>query len=371
MRIALVHDHLNQIGGAEKVLQALHRLWPSAPIFTLLYDLKKTGGIFAHATVHESFLGRVPLARRFFSWMLPLMPTATENYDLADFDVVISSSSGFAKGVLTRPETLHICYCHTPTRYLWSDSQAYVEELRRVPRFVKRLLPLLLTPLRVWDKLAADRVDVFVANSRAVSRRIKKYYRRDSIVIHPPVETDRFAISSQPKSYFLTGGRLVAYKRFDIVVDACTKAGLPLVVFGSGPMEEDLKRRAGPTVRFVGRVDAGEQARLYANATAFIHQQEEDFGITPIEAMASGRPVIAYRRGGVIESVVEGETGVFFDTQSWECLADLLMRFDARVFDPEKIRRHAQMFSTAAFEHALQELVSHAYAKHQKNLLCT
>ncbi len=370
MRLALIHDHLNQIGGAEKVLQALHRLWPSAPIFTLLYDEKKTDGFFSHARVYESFLGRIPLARRLFFWMLPLMPTATESYDLKEFDVVISSSSGFAKGVLTRPETLHLCYCHTPTRYLWGDTREYVQELRRVPECIKRLLPIFLTPLRVWDRLAADRVDIFVANSRAVSRRIEKYYRRPSVVIHPPVETERFAISSQQKTYYLAGGRLVAYKRFDLVVDAFTKTGLPLVVFGTGPMEKALHQRAGKNVRFVGRLEEKEQVKLFAGAIAFVHPQEEDFGITPVESMASGRQVIAYRRGGVIESIIEGKTGTFFDEQTWECLADTLLRFDPTKFNPEIIRAHAQTYSTEAVSKRMRSLVEQELAAHEKRLLC-
>ena len=270
MKIALVHDHLNQEGGAEKVLHVLHRMWPSAPIFTLQYDPSRLGHLFDDAEIRTSWLDRAPLSKRFFRWYLPLMPAATESYDLSGFDIVISSSSAFAKGIITGPQTLHICYCHTPTRYLWSDTNSYVDELR-VPRLVKRFLPPLLSRLRVWDRVAADRVDTFVANSQTVAHRIDKYYHADSTIIHPPVDIDRFGISERPKTYYLIGGRLVSYKRYDLVVEAFTKLGLPLKIFGTGPIESDLRRMAGPTIEFLGKVSPEAQVRLYQDAIAFIH----------------------------------------------------------------------------------------------------
>lgn len=368
MRVALIHDHLTQYGGAERVLEALQAIWPDAPTYTLRYDPETMGQAFGHKVIRTSFLARLPFAKRAFRWFLPLMPMATESYDLSSFDVIISNSSAFSKGVITSPETLHICYCHTPTRYLWSDSDSYVEELR-APGFVKALLPYVLHKLRVWDQLAAHRVDKFVANSETVQRRIGKYYRRDSEVIYPPVDIERFAISNDPKSYFLTGGRLVAYKRFDIVVDAFTKIGKPLKIFGTGPELADLKRRAGKNIEFVGRVSDDERARLFANAIAFINPQEEDFGITPVESMASGRPVIAYRRGGALETVIDGVTGVLFDEQSWEELADTVLHFSDAQFDPQKIRAHAEQFSTRVFRKKIYELVHGLWRKHEKDTL--
>lgn len=368
MRVALIHDHLTQYGGAERVLEALQAIWPDAPTYTLRYDPTVMGQAFEHKIIRTSFLERLPFARRAFRWFLPLMPLATESYDLSDFDVVISNSSAFSKGIITAPHALHICYCHTPTRYLWSDTDSYVAELR-APRFVKAALPLLLHKLRIWDQLAATRVDHFVANSETVQRRIQKYYRRDSQLIYPPVDIERFALSPEPKTYFLAGGRLVAYKRFDLVVDAFTKLGKPLKVFGTGPELADLKKRAGPNVTFVGRVSDDERARLFANAIAFINPQEEDFGITPVESMASGRPVIAYRRGGALETVIDGVTGVFFDEQSWEELADVVLHFNEQAFQPEKIRAHAEQFATRIFRKRIYDLVHRLWRDHDQKTL--
>lgn len=365
MRVALVHDHLTQYGGAERVLEALQAIWPEAPTYTLHYDPATMGSTFGHKRIVTSFLERFPFASRIFRWLLPLMPMATESYDLSGFDVVISNSSAFSKGVITSPKTLHLCYCHTPTRYLWSDAGSYVEELR-VPGIVKLLLPFMLHRLRTWDQLAASRVDYFFANSQTVRERIKKYYRRDSEVVYPPVDVNRFAISEAPKTYYLTGGRLVAYKRFDIVVEAFTKLGKPLKIFGTGPELAALKRRAGKNIEFVGRVSDDERARLFAEAIAFINPQEEDFGITPVESMASGRPVIAYRKGGALETVIDGQTGILFDEQSWEELADTVLQFDHTRFDPEAIRKHAEQFATAVFRQAIYARVQTLWREHEQ-----
>lgn len=368
MRIALIHDHLTQNGGAERVLEAMQAMWPNAPTFTLLYDQDALREQFGHRDIRPSFLQSMPFALSKPRWYLPLMPTATESYNLSSFDVVLSSTSAFSKGVITPTDALHICYCHTPTRYLWSDTHSYVEELR-VPRPIKQLLPPLLSHLRNWDRLAADRVDHFIANSETVARRITRYYRRDSDVIHPPVDIDQFTLSDRPKEYYLIGGRLVSYKRYDLVVDAFSKLGLPLKVFGSGPVEHDLRRRAGDNVTFLGRVSDTERARLFADAIAFIHPQEEDFGITPVESMAAGRPVIAYRRGGAIETVLDGKTGVFFDEQSVEELADTVLQFDHTRFNPQTIRAHAQQFSLQEFRARLHEYVSKKWEEHRRTVL--
>ena len=368
MRVAFIHDHLVQHGGAERVLAAMQAMWPEAPTYTLQYDPKTMDATFGHREIRTSFLQRLPFGKRLFRWLLPLMPVATESYDLSDFDVVISNSSAFSKGVITAPHTLHICYCHTPTRYLWSDSGSYVEELR-VPRLVKAILPSILHRLRTWDQLAAQRVDYFIANSETVKRRIQKYYRKESTVIYPPVDVEAFAVSQEPKNYFLTGGRLVAYKRFDLVIDAFTKTGQPLKIFGSGPMEAELKRRAGKNIEFVGRVSDEERARLFANAIAFINPQEEDFGLTVIESMAAGRPVIAYARGGAVESVLDGQTGILFTKQTAEELANIALQFDHTKFNPELIRRHAEQFSTQLFRKNMYDLVHTLWRKHQVNEL--
>ncbi len=360
MKIALVHDHLTQDGGAERVLRVLSSLYPAAPIYTLAYRPERFDPKLT-ATVRASFLDHFPFTLWKFEWLLPFMPAATEHYPLREYDMVISSSSSMAKGVLTRTDALHICYCHTPTRYLWTEMHEYVERLR-IPGIAKRILPLYLSRLRQWDRAAADRVDVFVANSETVRARIKKFYRRDAEVIYPPVDTHLFSISEAPKTYFLAGGRIMAYKRFDLIVDAFNRLQLPLKIFGSGPMLEVLKARAKPNIDFVWRVSDEEKVRLYQDCIAFIHPQEEDFGIVPVEAMAAGRPVIAYGKGGATETVIESETGTLFHEQTWEGLVDALVRFDERRFSPVAIKQFAERFSRTAFEERWKAFVSEQYA---------
>jgi glycosyltransferase involved in cell wall biosynthesis len=358
MKVALVHDYLVQDGGAERVVQAFHELWPEAPVFVLLHDKQKMAA-YNGWDVRPSFLQDIPLAMRSHKYLLPLMPVATESYDLAGFDVVLSSTSAFAKGVITRPETPHVCYCHTPTRYLWSDTHSYVREnVRDLP--TRLAIHPLLTKLRQWDQLAAARVDRFIANSATVQERITKYYRRDSDIIFPPVETAKFAVAKQVGNYFVAGGRLVSYKRFDLIVNAFNKLRLPVKIFGSGPEYKKLRAMAGPTVELVGRVSEEEKADLYAHALAYLHPQEEDFGITAVEAMAAGRPVIAYGKGGGAETIIPGVTGTLMDEQSWEELSGLIINFKPEQFDPAKIRAHAEQFDKEVFKKQIREYVEKA-----------
>lgn len=296
---------------------------------------------------------------------MPLMPAATERYDLSGYDVVLSSTSAFAKGVITRPETIHVCYCHTPTRYLWSDTHSYINELG-LPSLIKKIVPLMLTSIRQWDRLSADRVDQFVANSDTVRGRIKKYYKRGSDVIHPPVDTHKYAIAPKVGNYYVAGGRLVAYKRFDIVVRAFNKLGIPLKIFGVGPEMDNLRKEAKKNIEFLGRVSEEEKSRLYGEAIAYLHPQEEDFGITPVEAMAAGRPVIAYRKGGATETVIENETGVFIEEQSWEELANQIIRFRQEDFNPHKIREHARKFDVNSFKRKIREYTERAFHMSRK-----
>jgi glycosyltransferase involved in cell wall biosynthesis len=363
--VALVHDYLVQDGGAEKVLKVLQDMFPEAPTFTLLHDQRRSHPAFHGKDIRPSFLQHLPLGLKRYQWYLPLMPSAIESHDLTAYDVVISSSSAFAKGVLTLPQTLHLCYCHSPTRYLWTDTHSYIEELR-YPRIVKKALPILLNRLRIWDRLAADRVDSFVANSQTVARRIKKYYGRESDVILPPVDLDAF----QPKSkaggdYFLAGGRLVPYKRFDLIVQAFNRLGIPLKIFGTGPDLMKLRNMAKSHVQVLGYVSDQERADLYKRARAFINPQVEDFGITPVEAMACGTPVLAFAEGGVKETVIDGVTGQFFHEQRWEELADLVIRFRPEMFDPQALFRHAQTFSTGSFRDKFTGLLQDRYSQHQ------
>lgn len=359
MKIAIVHDHLTQIGGAEKVLSIFHEMFSEAPIFTLVYDKEKIGDLINEKNIKTSFIQKLPWGVSHYQWYLSLMPTATESYDLTDYDVVISSSSALAKGVITQSNTHHICYCHTPTRYLWSDTHLYLAGLR-YPFFIKKIIPFVLNKLRIWDYSAAQRVDVFIANSKFVADRIKKYYRRESTVIYPPVDTDKFSISDSAEKYYLTGGRLVSYKKFDITVKAFNQLNIPLKIFGSGPQLHYLKKIAKPNIEFLGRVDEKALAALYQKSIAFIHPQIEDFGITAVEAMASGRPVIAFDGGGARETIVPGITGEFFDEETWECLADKIVRFKPESYQPKIIKGHAEKFGVERFKKEILNLIESA-----------
>jgi len=365
MKIALVHDHLNQLGGAERVLKAFCELYPESPVYTLIYDEKNTHFLFKDHKIIESFIARFPWARKKFRWYLPLMVAATESYDLSGYDVVLSDSSGLAKGVVTGPKTLHICYCHTPTRYLWSDHNIVIDSLEK-NWFVGRLSQLYRSYLRVWDRQAADRVDYFIANSKFVSLRIKKYYKRDSIIIHPPVETKNFYISEDIGNYFLLISRLRPYKKVDLAVKAFNRLSLPLKIIGIGEEQENIKKIAKPNIEFLGQLNDTEVRKLLSHCRALIHPQEEDFGITPIEAMASGRPVIAYAAGGALESIMPEKTGVFFDEQSWEALADKVIRFKSEQYNPEEIRKHALNFDTIHFKHKIMDFVDKCWQDFKK-----
>ncbi|MDP3970263.1 MAG: glycosyltransferase [bacterium] len=361
MKIALVHDHLAQDGGAEKVVMAFHEIWPEAPIYVLVHDEDSAHEIFKDKDIRTSFIQKLPLGIKKYQWYFPIMPTAVEGYDLMEYDVVLSSTASFAKGIITRPDTLHICYCHTPTRYLWSDTHSYVKELEVSP-IVKWTLPFFLSYIRIWDKMAAERVDKFIANSRLVQDRITKYYKADSDIIYPPVSMDKFSIG-ETGDYYLAGGRLVSYKRFDIIIEAFNRLGRKLKIFGNGPEMENLQKQAGKSIEFIGKVSDEELAKLYREANAFINPQIEDFGITMVEAMASGTPVIAYRAGGAEEIIQPGVTGEFFKYQTWEDLADTVVKFKPAEYDSQRIRAEAEKYSLSIFKQKIQQYVETEYKK--------
>ncbi|MFH1947228.1 MAG: glycosyltransferase [Candidatus Magasanikbacteria bacterium] len=366
MKVALVHDYLSQDGGAERVLKAFHELWPEAPIFVLFHDKKKITD-FNQEKIKESFIAHLPWGRKKYQWYLPWMPLATERHNLHEFDVVISSTSAFAKGVLTRPDTLHISYCHTPTRYLWTDTHEYIEDLK-YNRLIKSALPKLIHHLRMWDKMSVDRVDHFIANSGTVKNRIQKYYRRDSDIIYPPVDVHKFTVSDDLGDYFVSGGRIVSYKRFDLLVQVFNRLGWPLKIFGTGPEMENLRKIARDNIKFLGRISDEEKGRLLSHAKAFIHPQVEDFGITPIESMAAGRPVIAYPVGGASETVIPGETGVFFKEQTWESLFDTILHFNHECWDSEKIRTWSERFSADNFKDRVKHYVDDRYEEFRQGM---
>jgi glycosyltransferase involved in cell wall biosynthesis len=357
MKVALVHDYLNQMGGAERVVLALHELFPDAPLYTSIYDPKRVDAAFSKMDIRTSFMQKLPFVTKHHQPYLPFYPFAMENLDLRGYDLVLSSSSAFGKGVITRPETMHICYCHTPMRWCWNYYE-YVER-EQIGKIARKVLPLFITGLRIWDQTSAMRVDHFIANSPVVAERIAKYYRRDAIVIPPPVEANRFLFDpgTRPEDYFLIVSRFLPYKRIDLAIRACNELQLPLVLIGSGRYEGELRRMAGPTIRFLGRLSDTEVQHYYAHCRALLLPGEEDFGITPLEAQASGRPVIAYRAGGALTSVIDGVTGAFFEEQSVESLTAVLAAFEERRYDPETIRSHALEFDKPRFHRRILQFI--------------
>jgi glycosyltransferase involved in cell wall biosynthesis len=349
MKIAIVTDWLNSFGGAERVLLELHRMFPEAPIYTSVHDPAGLPESMHGWDVRPSFLQRVPFARRRHQAFLPLMPLAFEQMDLREFDLVITTSSACAKGVITRPETLTVCYCYTPTRYLWD---LYHEYTAHHP--ARMLIAPVAHWLRVWDRLAADRVDHFVAISHEVAGRIRRHYRRDSEVIYPPVAVDAIHPNRRPpEDFYLVVSRLVGYKRIELAVQAANRLERRLVVVGDGPERRRLEAIAGPTVEFLGRQDDARIAELYARSRALLFPGLEDFGITPVEAQAAGRPVVAYGRGGATETVVDGVTGVLFGEQTVESLIRAIRRLEGMALDPVLIRRNAERFDAAEFRRRL------------------
>jgi glycosyltransferase involved in cell wall biosynthesis len=322
----------------------------------------------AGADVRTSFLQKIPYAKSNHQAFPLLRTVAFERFDLSEYDVVISSSHAEGKGVITRPDTLHICYCYTPVRYYWSGYHHYLENPRYglLNPIIRTLMPYVTNYLRIWDRCAADRVDLFVAISHYVAKRIRKYYRRDSQVVYPPVDTSRLEISSNIDEYFLLVGRLIPYKRVDIVVEAFNKIGLPLKIAGTGSELNALKDIAGPNIELLGRVSDSDLSELYSRCLALIFPQEEDFGIVPLEAMAAGRPVIAYRGGGALETVVEGKTGIFFDRQEVPTLIEAVRYFNPDNFDSRRLREHALEYDVSVFKRRLHNLVYSAWRNFQE-----
>jgi glycosyltransferase involved in cell wall biosynthesis len=364
MKIALIHDYLVQYGGAERVLECFLEIWPYAPIYTLIYDEEKTHGIFKGKRIYTSFLQNFPYSQKNHRVFPPLMPLAIEQFDLSRYDIVLSDSSSYAKGVITTPSTCHICYCHTPMRYAWDDCQKYIDEFG-FPRAVKKFIPFIMNYIRVWDRVSADRPDEYIANSKFVSGRIKKYYKKESTIINPPVDVNKFKPSESVGDYFLMVGRLMTYKRFDIVVQAFNQLGWNLKIIGRGPDYKRLKKMARPNIMFTGRLTDEELSRTYAKAKAFIFPQEEDFGIVAIEAMAAGRPLVAFHGGDIVEHIREGEEGVFFHEQTPKALIEALQRFQKMTFDKEAIRSKAVPFDREIFKTRIKDYVERALERHK------
>ncbi|OGM36124.1 hypothetical protein A3E41_02195 [Candidatus Woesebacteria bacterium RIFCSPHIGHO2_12_FULL_38_9] len=370
MKTAIVYDRVNKWGGAERVLLTLHELFPDAPIYTSVYSPEKATWAKVFPEVIPSFLQNIPCLRDKHEYLAPFMPIAFESLNLTRSDLVISVTSEAAKGVITKPGTLHVCYCLTPTRYLWSHFDTYFSA-RGGPAFGwKGITKPVVTYLRSWDKIAAQRPDVVIAISTAVQDRIKKYYNRGSEIIYPPVDIEKFQRKSvdttslrsdvvKQRRYFLIVSRLVPYKKVDLAIEAFNELGLPLVVVGTGSEEKKYKfKYKFKNIIFKGFVDDEELVSLYCGARALIMPQEEDFGIVAVEAQAAGCPVIAYAKGGASDTVINSETGVLFDTQSKNSLCNAVNTFNLMIFDRDKLIKNAEKFSTRRFKKEFVDLIN-------------
>ncbi|HEX4013387.1 MAG TPA: glycosyltransferase [Candidatus Cybelea sp.] len=358
IRVALVHDYLNQRGGAERVFARIAQAWPDAPIYTALYDENVFGQVFPPQRVRRSYLAKLPLANSYFRALAPLYPRAFEAFDLEDFDAIVSSTTSWAKGVRFAPGAVHVCYINTVSRFAF----AYDEYVGRMtPAGVVRPL---VDRLTAWDRAAAARPTHFVANSRNVAERIRTHYGRESEVLHCPVDVDRFSVGAGGGDYFIVASRLLPYKRIELAIEAAAMANVPLLVAGSGPAERSLRALAsGTTTKMLGYVTDAALNELLGNARAAILPGEEDFGLVPLEAASAGRPTIAYRGGGALETIVDGETGSFFDEPNAQSLAASLRAFDASRFPARRLREHAQSFAPERFIARLQAIVQRVYAQ--------
>jgi glycosyltransferase involved in cell wall biosynthesis len=347
MKIAMVHDYFTQLGGAEKVAEELYNMLPNADLFATVALKSKMPSTLRNVPVKTSWMQKLPKMNEYYRLYFPLYPVAVRSLDLSGYDLVISSSSGYVKGVRASSDAIHVCYCHTPMRWVWSfDSYSARESFGAG---VRAVLPTLIRGLRSWDEGAARQPDHFVANSKTVAARIQRAYGRSAEVIVPPIDIHRFRPSKERGDYYVVLSRLVSYKRIDLAVNACTKLGRKLVVIGSGTALESLKTQAGPTIQFLGRASDDEVEFYVARCRALIFPGEEDFGMAPVEVAAAGRPTIAFRGGGAMETVVEDMTGIFFDEQTTEALVDAIERFEKREWSSSVIRRHAEGFSAEVF----------------------
>lgn len=361
LKVALVHDWLTNMGGAEKVVEYFMDIFPNAPIYTTMCDKNNLSNRYQQADIRASFLQKkVKKGKVNHQKYFPFMPMAFESFDLNEYEIVFSSSTSCAKGVITNPLTMHICYCNSPMRYAWEFYYDYIKDMSPIKAI---LVKYLINYMKIWDVASANRVDYFIANSENVANRIWKHYKRESIVIHPPADTEYFTPEDIDEDYFLVMSRLVPYKRIDLAVKAFNELGLPLVVIGGGPELDKLKSMAKDNIKFLGRQPDEIVKEHYAKCRAFIFPGEEDYGITPVEAQASGRPVIAFEKGGALETVVDGETGLFFKEQTAESLKEAIRKFDTMKFDKKAIRAHAEKFSIKVFENKIQTFIEEKYCE--------
>lgn len=353
MKLAIVHDWLTNMGGAEQVIINFKEIYPDAPIYTTFYNPNNLDEKLKNIDVRTSFLQKKKMVTNHKKYF-PLMPLAFENFNLNEYDVVLSSSTCCAKGVLTNPNSVHICYCNTPMRYAWERRDDYIEGMGKLKR---RLIKILLHYMRMWDVASSARVDYFIANSTAVQKRIQKHYKRDSVVINPPVRCKLFNIAETDGDYYFVVSRLVNYKRFDLAVQACSELGKKLVVIGDGPEREKLEKLANENVTFLGRQPDDVVKKYMSECKALLFPGEEDFGIVPVEAQACGRPVIAYGKGGVLDTVVDGKTGILFKEQTVESLKEAIETFETMEFNKQEIREHSLEFDEEVFQRKIKEYI--------------
>lgn len=363
MKTAIVYDRINKWGGAERVLLALREIFPEAPLYTAVYSPKKAKWAKVFPEVIPSFLQKIPFTKTNHEFLGTFTPIAFETFDFSDYDLVVSVTSEAAKGIITKPQTLHVCYCLTPTRYLWSGHEFYFKNPPSMMRFIpffRQISRPIVSYLRSWDKIAAKRPDVVIAISNAVKARIKKYYERESEVIFPPVDIEKFKKKKDEKreDFFLVVSRLIPYKRVDLAVKAFNKLGLPLVVVGRGSEEKRLKRLAKDNIEFVGELTDSELANYYRKTAGLVFPQEEDFGIVAVEAQAAGTPVIAFKKGGAEDTVVEGETGIFFDKQTVGSLVKAVKKSKKKKFNEKKIVENASKFSKERFKNKFSSVIN-------------
>lgn len=376
--VALVYDRLNKWGGAERVLLALHEIFPAAPLYTSVYSSDGARWAQVFPTIIPSFLQLIPLARTHHELIAWLMPVTFETFNLSNYEAVISITSAEAKGIVTRPGTFHLCYCLTPARYLWSHHDLYYQH---IPLFLKPLSLPWFKYMKYWDQIASQRPDAYVAISKVVSHRISNYYHRESQVIYPPVNTDFFShVSSTPfpdlpQKYFLFVGRIVSYKHPEKLIQVFSQLGENLIMVGKGSinwsrpfMVQSIKSKTGGNIRLIDDVTDDQLAYLYQHCQAFIFFHEEDFGIVPVEAMAAGKPVIALNRGGAAETVIDGVTGILLNEDSPETLASAVRKFDASRFDPKTIQKHSTRFSRQRFEAEFAKVFSDLWKKYKNTL---
>lgn len=357
MKVAIVHDWLTNMGGAEKVIIDLHHLFPNAPIYTSVVNFQKLDPIFSTMDIRTTFLQKLPMSKSKYNRYLPLFPLAFESLNLTEYDLILSSSSSIGvKGVLRDSNSTHICYCHTPPRYAWDFYQEYLQSVGLVQR---SLIRPLMHYLRLYDQLSANRVDFFIANSSIVAKRINKIYRRDAEIIHPPVDIKAFKNENKAEEdFYLVVSRLVPYKRIDLAIQACTKLRKRLIIIGDGEERYNLQNIAGPTIEFLGYNSNDVIKDYMSRCKAFLFPGYEDFGITPVEAQAAGKPVIGFGKGGILDSVIHKHTGILFNEQSVESLISGIEEFENSYFDFERIVNHSQKFDTEVFRNKMMEYIN-------------